>query len=65
MDINETIKEELNKTDVKKMIDDKVSAYCNSDDFKKRVVNITADVLEKFLDDMWAKKGFWKSMIKR
>lgn len=65
MALQEKINEELNKTDVKKIIDDKVSAYCNSDEFKKRVVNITADVLERFLDDMWSKKGFWKTMIKR
>ena len=65
MDINEAIKEELSKSDVKKMIDDKLSTYYNSDEFMKRVVNITADVLERFLDDMWSKKGFWKTMIKR
>jgi hypothetical protein len=36
-----------------------------SREFEKRVNNIVVDVLGDFIENMWTKKSFWKTMIKK
>ena len=59
------LNEELNKNDVDKMIDKAMSEFIASNDFKKKVINIAADVAEEFVDNLFARKSFWKGAIRR
>jgi hypothetical protein len=36
-----------------------------SRDFEKRVNNIVVDTVGDFLESMWTKKSFWKTMLKK
>lgn len=54
------INEELTKSEVRSIIDSKVSDSLRDKDFEKRVKEITADALERFFRMMYNKRGFWK-----
>lgn len=59
------LNEELDKKDVDRMIDKAMSDLISSNDFKKKVINIAADVAEDFVDNLFARKAFWKGAIRR
>lgn len=46
-------------------VDDQIEDYVKGKDFEKRVNNIVVDVLGDFIENMWTKKSFWKTMIKK
>jgi hypothetical protein len=46
-------------------VEDQIEDYVKSRDFEKRVNNIVVDVLGDFIENMWTKKSFWKTMIKK
>lgn len=46
-------------------IDDQIEDYVKSKAFEKRVNNIVVDVLGGFIENMWTKKSFWKTMLKK
>lgn len=60
MDVRQHIKsiilEELSRSDKSDLLKD--------NDFKRRVKEITADVLEQFFKEMWTRKGMWKNSLK-
>lgn len=59
------IKEGLEKKEVDKMIEKAMDDLMSSNDFKKKVINIAADVAEEFVDNLFARKAFWKGAIRR
>lgn len=59
------MKEDLDKRDVDRMIDKAIGDFMSSNDFKKKVINIAADVAEEFVDNLFARKAFWKGAIRR
>lgn len=63
--IRSIIEEELNRTEVNSLINNKVDSMLNSNDFKKKVKEITADVLEDLYRTMFQKKSFWQSSVKK
>lgn len=67
--LNETIKrivnEELTKTQVETIVDDKIEKAYKKRDFEDRTRKIVADVLDDFFKNLWAKNNFWKSCLKR
>ena len=46
-------------------VEDQIEDYVKGRDFEKRVNNIVVDVLGDFIENMWTKKSFWKTMLKR
>lgn len=62
---NDSLNEELGKKEVNGMIDKAISDMMSSNDFKKKVINIAADVAEEFVDNLFARKAFWKGAIRR
>lgn len=58
------INEDVNKTEVKNIVRDKLDDFLKEREFKKMVRSIAADVIEDFFQQMWLKKGFWKSGLK-
>lgn len=62
--IKRIVNEELNKTDVRSIIDSELEDFLKERRFKKMVREITADVIDDFFQQMWHKKGFWKTTLK-
>lgn len=63
--VNTVLNEEIEKKDVKSMIDKAVSDFLSSNDLQKKITNITADVVEEFIDNLFTRKAFWKGIIRR
>lgn len=63
--IRQLVKEELTKAEVRSMINSRIDDILDGREFRKKVVNITADVIDEFLTNFWNRKSFWKSMIRR
>ena len=63
--IRDILKEELTKGEVRAMIASELDDYTKNEKLKKTIKNLTADVLEDFLDSLWRRKSFWKGTIKR
>jgi hypothetical protein len=53
------IEEELTKSDVNSMISDKMS----SQEFKRKVKAITADVVNELFKILWQRNTLWKSSV--
>ena len=56
-----TLNEDMTRSQVETQIED----YMKSREFEKRVHNIAVDVVSEFIENMWLKKSFWKTMIKK
>ena len=63
--IREMLMEELSRSEVRSMINSELEDFTKDEKLKKTIKNITADVLEDFLDSLWKRKSFWKGTIKR
>lgn len=59
------VKEELTKAEVNSLINNKVDSILQSNEFKRKVKAITADVLEDLYRTMHQKKAFWQSSVKQ
>lgn len=59
------VKEELTKAEVNSLINNKVDSILQSNEFKRKVKAITADVLEDLYRTMYQKKAFWQSSVKQ
>ena len=57
--------EELTKAEVNSLINNKVDSILQSNEFKRKVKAITADVLEDLYRTMYQKKAFWQSSVKQ
>ena len=63
--VKSILNEEIDKKDVKAMIDKAVAEFLSSNDLNKKINNITADVVEDFIDNLFTRKAFWKGIIRR
>ena len=63
--IKKLVVEELSKNDVRGIINDKFASLMKDSDFKKEVRAIAVDVIDDFFKEMYTRKGFWKSGLKR
>ena len=59
------VKEELTKAEVNSLINNKVESILQSNEFKRKVKAIPADVLEDLYRTMYQKKAFWQSSVKQ
>ena len=57
--VRNIIEEELTKSDVNSMITDKMS----SQEFKKKVKSIAADVVNELFKILWQRNTLWKSSV--
>jgi len=67
--MNEELKrliiEELTKADVKNIVASELSSNLNSKEFKDKVKDISAKVLEELYKILWTRKNFWSDAIKK
>lgn len=63
--IRRLVSEELNRSDVRSIINDRIHEFLREREFEDKIKEITSEVLEKFFKMMYTKRGFWKNDIKR
>ena len=64
-DLKNIIKEELNRSDVKSMINNRLSEYLKEKEFEDKIRDIVSDVFENYFKYMYTKRIMWKNDIKR
>lgn len=62
--IRQIIREELTKSDVNNIVQSKLSSHLNSNELKKKIREITADVISTTFKVLWQRDNFWKSSVK-
>jgi len=55
------VTEELSKNDISSMIASKIGDNMNSMEFKKKVKELAADVVNEMFKILWQRNSFWKS----
>lgn len=63
--IRQLVSEELNRSDVRSIINDRIHEFLREREFEDKIKEITSEVFEKFFKMMYTKRGFWKNDIKR
>jgi hypothetical protein len=58
------IQEELNRSDVRSIIDTKLSEFLKERELEKKIKDIIGDTFERYFKMMYTKRGFWKNDIK-
>ena len=62
----EAIKEtRLDEDLTRNQVRDEIEDYAKSRDFDKRVHNIVVDVFNDLIQNMWTKKSFWTTMLRK
>lgn len=61
--IRQIIKEELTKTEVNNMIQAKLKTNLSSNDFKKKVKELSAAVVADVFKILWQRNNFWKGAV--
>jgi hypothetical protein len=64
-ELKRIITEELTRADVNGMISGNQSDIINSKEFKDKVKEISAKVIEELYKIMWTRKNFWSDAIKK
>ena len=55
----------LNEDLTRNQVRDEIEDYAKSRDFDKRVHNIVVDVFNDLIQNMWTKKSFWTTMLRK
>jgi hypothetical protein len=63
--VKQIIVEELTKAEVKGMISSEFDSMLKSNEFDKKVKEISAKVVEELYKILWTRKNFWSDLIKR
>lgn len=64
-ELKRIITEELTRADVNGMISGNQNNIINSKEFKDKVKEISAKVIEELYKIMWTRKNFWSDAIKK
>lgn len=59
-EFNDLIVEELTKTEVTSIIRDKFDSQLDSSEFKKKVKEISAEVVSNLFRTLWQQNNMWK-----
>ena len=58
------INEDVTSSEVRNIVNSKLDAFLNERDFEKRVNELSAKVLEKFIAQLFNKRLMWTSSLK-
>lgn len=64
-DITKLIVEEVTKAEIRGMISSDIDSLLNSRQFKEKVKDISAKVIEELYRILWTRKSFWAEPIKK
>ena len=62
--VRNLIREELSKSEVRSMITTALDNFLKERELRKRIRELSAEILEDFFRQMWQRKSFWQSGIK-
>ena len=63
--LQQIINEELSKSDVNSMISSKLNSTLSSREFKQKVKELSADVVNELFKLLWQRNNIWKSSVSR
>ena len=63
--LQKIISEELTKSEVNSMISSKLNSTLSSREFKQKVKELSADVVNELFKILWQRNNIWKSSISR
>lgn len=63
--LHRLIAEELTKSEVASMIRDKVASSIDSTDFKKKVKEISAEIVSNLFRTLWQQNNMWKRICQQ
>ena len=63
--VTETISNILHENLTRGQMEYAIDDLLKSKEFEKKVNNIVVDTLSDFLESMWTKKSYWKTMLKK
>ncbi|MBR6516965.1 MAG: hypothetical protein IKT40_09045 [Bacilli bacterium] len=61
----EIINEEMTKSEISSLINNKIDSNMSSKDFEKKVKEITTSVISELFKILWQRESFWKNSVKR
>lgn len=64
-EVTRLIVEEVTKSEIRGMIGSEIDAALNSNEFKSKVKEISAKVIEELYKILWTRKSFWAEPIKK
>ena len=56
---------EITKSKINDIVDKKIDSFINDRRLKDKMREITIGVLEDFYNEMWHKRSFWSSQLKK
>lgn len=63
--ISQIINEEISKTEVESIVSNRISSAYKSNEFKKAVKEISAEVIEDLFRTLWNRSSSWKGGVTR
>jgi hypothetical protein len=63
--ISQIINEEISKTEVESIVSNRISSAFKSNEFKKSVKEISAEVIEDLFRTLWNRSSSWKGGVTR
>ena len=63
--INRYLIEEITKSEINSMIASKLNSNLESSDFKKKVKEITADIVSNLFKTLWQQNNIWKKVCQQ
>ena len=63
--ICQIINEEMNKSEISSLIQNKLDSHLSSKDFEKKVKAITSSVINELFKVLWQRNSFWKDSVKK
>ena len=64
-DLKRMVQEELSRSDVRLMINDRISEYLKEREFEEKIKSIISDTFENYFKYMYNKRGMWKNELKK
>lgn len=59
------INEEMSKSDITSLIQNKLDTHLSSKEFEKKIKEITSSVINELFKVLWQRNSFWKDTIKK
>ena len=63
--LQQIISEELSKAEVNSMISSKLNSTLSSREFKQKVKEVSADVINELFKLLWQRNNVWKNSVSR
>lgn len=64
-DLKRMVQEELSRSDVRSMINDRIAEYLKEREFEEKIKSIISDTFENYFKYMYTKRGMWKNELKK